>query len=90
MVGAIVGKAGNTGDAGNAGISGDAGGAGDAGDAGNEALGRRFMELVGDHDVDGLRGRITHDLGRLLQLRATAAAPASAPGAPTPSIPASR
>jgi hypothetical protein len=29
--------------------------------AGNNALGPRFLELVGDHDVDGLCGLITDD-----------------------------
>ena len=49
MAGAIAGNAGTT------------GGAGSAGTAGNKALGQRFLELVGDHDVDGLCGLITDD-----------------------------
>ena len=44
-----------------AGIAGIAGTTGGAGTTGNKALGRRFLELVGDHDVDGLCGLITDD-----------------------------
>ena len=42
-------------------IAGNAGTTGGAGSAGNKALGQRFLELVGDHDVDGLCGLITDD-----------------------------
>ncbi len=41
--------------------TGSTGNTGDAGNAGNKALGQRFLELVGDHDVDGLCGLITDD-----------------------------
>ena len=56
MAGGPAGFAGSAGTTG----AGSAGSAG-AGTTGNKALGRRFLELVGDHDVDGLCGLITDD-----------------------------